>query len=213
MGHRYIPRVKFGLPENMTHLIAEIILAASNSDEESTFWITMLMLVVLGGVVGIVSLIKTRVKRFKTQKQYRADISSRTYHPRDEQIRAVKDKYIEFFLKTAPTKKITKEPMFDFEVADKVSSGKYKEDRDVSSGMELLDLDFLVKIVENTKGRNKKDVMMRKLVFDELLRREQVTAVDSEALNIYTMNKSKLYNKEIQCAAMKALAERTKPRA
>ena len=194
----------------MTHLIAEIILAASNTNEEGTFWITMLMLVVLGGVVVIGSLIKTRAKRFKAQKQRRADSKSRPYSPRDEQIRAVKDKYIEFFLKTAPTKKITKEPMFDFESADKVNSWKHKEDRDVSSGMELLDLDFLVKIVENTKGRNKKDVMMRKLVFDELLRREQVAAVDSKALNVYTMNKSKLYNKEIQCAAMKALAERTK---
>jgi hypothetical protein len=194
----------------MAHFIAEIVLAASSTDEESTFWITVLMLVVLGGVVGVVSLIKTRAKRFKTQKQYRADISNRTYRPGEEQIRTVKDKYIEFFLKTAPTKKNTKEPMFDFESADKVSSGEHKEGRDVSSGMELLELDFLVKIVENTKGRNKKDVMMRKLVFDELLRREQVTAVDSKALNIYTMNKSKLYNKEIQCAAMKALAERTK---
>jgi len=212
LGHRYIPIAKFGLPENMTHFIAETILAASNTDEDSTFWITMLMLVVLGGVVGIVSLIKTRVKRFKTQKQYRADISSRTYHPRDEQIRAVKDKYIEFFLKTAPTKKITKEPMFDFEAAGKVSGGKQKIDRDLNSGMEILDLDFLVKIVENTKGRSKKDVMMRKLVFDELLRREQVTAVDSKALNIYTINKSKLYDKKIQSGAMKALAERTKPR-
>ncbi len=194
----------------MTHLIAEIILAASNTDEDSTFWIQMLMLVVLGGVVGIGSLIKTRAKRFKAQKQRRADGKNRPYSQRDEQIRAVKDKYIEFFLKTAPTKKITKEPMFDFEAVDKVSSGEHKEDKDVSSGMELLDLDFLVKIVENTKGRNKKDVMMRNLVFDELLRREQVAAVDSKALNVYTMNKSKLYNKEIQCAAMKALAERTK---
>lgn len=196
----------------MTHLIAEIILAASNTDEEGTFWITMLMLVVLGGVVCIVSLVKTRAKRFKAQRQHRPDGKSRPYSQQDEQIRAVKDKYIEFFLKTAPTKKITKEPMFDFEAADKVSSGEHKEDRDVSSGMELLDLDFLVKIVENTKGRNKKDVTMRKLVFDELLRREQVTAVDSKALNIYTMNKSKLYSKEIQCGAMRALAERTKSR-
>jgi hypothetical protein len=78
--------------------------------------------------------------------------------------------------------------------------------------MEILDMDFLVKVVENTKGRSKKDVMMRKLVFDELLRREQVTAVDSKALNIYTINKSKLYDKKIQSGAMKVLAERTKPR-
>lgn len=196
----------------MTHFIAEIILAASSTDEEGTFWITMLMLVVLLAVVGVGSLIKTKAKRLKEQKQHRIHGKSRPYNPTDEQVRAVKDKYIEFFLKTAPTKKITKEPMFDFETAGKVSSGKQQEARDVSSGMEILDLDFLVKIVENTKGRNRKDVMMRKLVFEELLRREQVTAVDSKALNIYTMNKSKLYSKKIQCGAMKALAERTRAR-
>ncbi|NIP23324.1 MAG: hypothetical protein GWN67_04390 [Phycisphaerae bacterium] len=196
----------------MVHFIAEIILAAGSTDEEGTFWITMLMLVVLVAVVGVGSLIKTRAKRFREQKRYRAQGKSSVYNQRVEQIRAVKDNYIEFFLKTAPTKKINKEPMFDFEAAEKVSSGKQQEDRDVSSGMEILDLDFLVKIVENTKGRNKKDVMMRKLVFEELLRREQVGAVNSKALNIYTMNKSKLYSKKIQCGAMKALAERTKPR-
>jgi hypothetical protein len=196
----------------MAHFIAEIILAAGSTDEESTFWIRMLMLAVLLAVFGIGGLIKTRAKKFKAQKQHLPNGKSRTYNQRDEQIRAVKDKYIEFFLKTAPTKKITKEPMFDFETAEKVNSEEHKEDRNVSSGMEILDLDFLVKIVENTKGRNKKDVMMRKLVFDELLRREQVGAVDSKALNIYTMNKSKLYSKKIQCGAMKALAERTKHR-
>lgn len=196
----------------MNSSLAEIILAAGSSDEEDTFWIQMLMLVVLGAVVGIVSLIKARAKRFKTQKQNRPQGSGRQYGRRDQRIKLVKDKYVEFFLKTAQPKKITKEPMFDFETAGKVSGGKQKEDRDVSSGMEILDLDFLVKVVENTKGRSKKDVMMRKLVFDELLRREQVTAVDSKALNIYTINKSKLYDKKIQSGAMKALAERTKPR-
>jgi hypothetical protein len=194
----------------MAHFIAEMILAAGSTDEEGTFWIRMLMLAVLLAVVGLGSLIKTRAKKFKAQKQHWAGDKSSPHNQPDEQTRAVKDKYIEFFLKTAPTQKIAKEPMFDFEAAGKISSGKLQEDRDVSSGMEILDLDFLVKIVENTKGRNKKDVMMRKLVFNELLRRDQVSAVDSKALNIYTMNKSKLYSKKIQCGAMKALAERTR---
>ena len=196
----------------MNSSLAEIILAAGSSDEEDTFWIQMLMLVVLGAVVGIGSLIRARAKRFKKQKQHWPQGSGGPYARRDQRIKLVKDKYVEFFLKTAQPKKITKEPMFDFEAAGKVGSGKQKIERDVSSGMEILDLDFLVKVVENTKGRSKKDVMMRKLVFDELLRREQVTAVDSKALNIYTINKSKLYDKKIQSGAMKALAERTKPR-
>lgn len=196
----------------MNSSLAEIILAAGSSDEEDTFWIQMLMLVVLGAVVGIGGLIRARAKRFKAQEQHRPQGSDRQYGRRGRQIKVVKDKYIEFFLKTAQPKKIPKEPMFDFEAAGKVGSGKQKIARDLNSGMEILDLDFLVKVVENTKGRSKKDVMMRKLVFDELLRREQVTAVDSKALNIYTINKSKLYDKKIQSGAMKALAERTKPR-
>jgi len=194
----------------MEHFIAEIILAAGSNDEEGTFWIRMLMLVVLLAVVGLGSLIKTRAKKFKAQKQHWAGDKSRPHNQPDEQTRAVKDKYIEFFLKTAPTKKFTEEPMFDFETADKAGSGRLQEDRDVSSGMEILDLDFLVKIAENTKGRSKKDVMMRKLVLNELLRRDQVSAVDSKALRIYTINKRNVYDKKIQCGAMKALAERTK---
>ncbi|MHC4545893.1 MAG: hypothetical protein ACYS9C_15140 [Planctomycetota bacterium] len=197
----------------MTHLIAEIILAAGNSDEESTFWIQMLVLVVLGGVVGIVSLIKARAKRFKTQKeQHRSVGSGGPYSQRGRQIKAVKDKYVEFFLKTARQKTNTKEPMLDFETAGKVGGGKQKTERDLNSGMEILDLDFLVKVVENTKGRSKKDVQMRKLIFNELLRRDQLSAVDSKKLRIYTVNKRKLYDKKIQSGAMKALAERTKPR-
>ncbi len=193
----------------MAHFIAEIILAAGSTDEEGTFWIRMLMMAVLLAVVGLGSLIKTRAKKFKAQKQHWAGDKSRPHNQRNEQTRAVKDKYIEFFLKTAPTKKITKEPMFHFEAAEKVSIGKQQEGRDVSSGMEILDLDFLVKIAENTKGRSKKDVMMRKLVLNELLRRDQVSAVDSKALRVYTINKRNIYDKKIQCGAMKALAERT----
>jgi hypothetical protein len=202
----------------MTHLIAEIILGAGSTDEENTFWIKMLMLVVLGAVVGVGSLIKARAKRFKTQGQHRPEGSGRPYGQRGRPIKAVKDKYVDFFLKTAKPKTLSKEPMFDFGAADIAGGGKKKneidrqKERDLNSGMEILELDFLVKVVENTKGRNKKDVTMRKLVFNELLRREQLSAVDSKALNIYTINKSKRYNKEIQCGAMKELAERTKSR-
>lgn len=195
----------------MAHLIAEIILVASSNDDEGTFWIQMLILVVLGGVVGIVGLIKARAKRFKNQGQYRREGAGGPYSQPGRSNKVIKDRYVEFFLKTAQPKTVNKEPMFDFGAADKVGDGKPEKDKDVSSGMEILDLDFLVRIVENTKGRKKKDVEMRKLVFNELLRREQLSAVNSRALNSYTVNKSKLYSKKMQCGAMKALTERTKP--
>lgn len=82
-------------------------------------------------------------------------------------------------------------------------------DKDLGSGMEILEMDFLLGVVENTKGDDKNDVEMRKLVFNELLRREQLDAIDSNALKVYTVDEDKLYGKNIQCEAMKKLTERT----
>jgi len=83
------------------------------------------------------------------------------------------------------------------------------KDRDLASGMEMLELDFLLSVVEYTKGDDKNDVTMRKLVFNELLRREQLDTIDSSALKAYTTDESNLYGKEIQCEAMKKMTERT----
>ncbi len=192
----------------MNYCLAQIIQFAGITDGEDTFWIQILVLVVLGGVVGFVSLIKTRANRFKTQEQYQPEGAGRSHSQRGRPIEA-KDKYRDFFLKTAQPKTDSQELLFDFEAADKVKADKQKKDRDMNSGMELLDLDFLVKVVENTKGRNKKNVMMRKLVFNELVRREQLDVISSKTLNIYTINKSKVYSKNIQCEAMRELAKRT----
>jgi len=81
--------------------------------------------------------------------------------------------------------------------------------RNLASGMEMLEQDFLLSVVENTIGADRNDVMMRKLVFNELLRREQLDAIDSNAIKVYAINEGNLYGKDIQCEAMKKLAERT----
>jgi hypothetical protein len=80
---------------------------------------------------------------------------------------------------------------------------------DLESGMELLELDFLLGIIENTEGSDKNDIMMRKLCFNEVLRRNQQNEIDSYALKVYSLNDSNLYGKEIQCESMKELALRT----
>ncbi|MDD5064242.1 MAG: hypothetical protein PHQ35_05730 [Phycisphaerae bacterium] len=90
----------------------------------------------------------------------------------------------------------------------KSSFGRHS-DKDLAGGMEILDLDFLLSIVENTEGNDKNDVAMRRLTFDELIRREQQDAIDSNALKVYAMNEGELYGKVIQCEAMKVLTERT----
>jgi hypothetical protein len=87
--------------------------------------------------------------------------------------------------------------------------GKGGPDRDLGSGMEMLEMDFLLSVVENTKGDDKNDVTMRKLVFNELIRREELDAIDSTALKVYTVDEDRLYGKDIQCEAMKKLTERT----
>lgn len=80
---------------------------------------------------------------------------------------------------------------------------------DLESGMELLELDFLLGIIENTEGADKNDVMMRKMCFNEVIRRNQQNEIDSYALKVYAINDSNLYGKDIQCESMKEMALRT----
>ncbi len=91
---------------------------------------------------------------------------------------------------------------------EKLKSESAKE-RDLGSGMEMLELDFLLGVIEKTKGDDKNDVAMRKLGFNELLRREQQNHIDSTALTVYAIDEDNLYGKDIQCEAMKELTKRT----
>ncbi len=99
--------------------------------------------------------------------------------------------------------------------AETVGEGKPKDelagekDKDLASGMEILELDFLLSIVENTESEDRNDVTMRRLNFNELLRREQLETIDSSALKVYAKNEGNLYGKVIQCEAMKELTKRT----
>ncbi|MHC4075820.1 MAG: hypothetical protein ACYSRZ_05335 [Planctomycetota bacterium] len=84
-----------------------------------------------------------------------------------------------------------------------------EKNKDLRGGMELLELDFLLSIVENTKGNDPNDVTMRKLNFNEMLRREKQNQMESNALAVYAVNAGNLYGKDIQCEATKELARRT----
>ena len=80
---------------------------------------------------------------------------------------------------------------------------------DLESGMELLELDFLLSLIENTEGSDKNDIIMRKLCLSEVLRRNQQNEIDSYALKAYAMNEGNIYGKTIQCEVMKELSVRT----
>jgi hypothetical protein len=82
--------------------------------------------------------------------------------------------------------------------------------KDLSGGMEILEPDFLLSVVEDTKGDDSNDITMRRLTFYELLRRNQLNTIDSNSLKVYAVNEHRFYDKTIQCEAIKVLAERTK---
>jgi hypothetical protein len=84
-----------------------------------------------------------------------------------------------------------------------------KKGSDLQSGLELLEMDFLLSVVENTAGNDTNDVTMRKINFNELLRREERHQVASSALKVYAIDEEGLYGKDIQCQAMQELAART----
>lgn len=86
---------------------------------------------------------------------------------------------------------------------------KTKAQRNLAGGMDLLELDFLLGVIENINGEEKNDVAMRKLTFNESLRRNQQNEIDSAALSVYAVDEKGIYGKDIQCAAMKELTRRT----
>jgi hypothetical protein len=92
---------------------------------------------------------------------------------------------------------------------EEVMEKKTKAGRNLAGGMEMLELDFLLGVIENTDGEDKNDVAMRKLSFNEALRRNQQNEIDSSALSVYSVDEKNLYGKDIQCAAMKELTQRT----
>ena len=84
-----------------------------------------------------------------------------------------------------------------------------KRGRDLHGGLELLELDFLLDMVENIESNDEYDIMMRKLSFHELARTSRISEVDSNVLRYYCLDEDGLYDKQIQCEAMKELAART----
>jgi len=95
------------------------------------------------------------------------------------------------------------------EGTEAVEQGRFGGGKDLNGGMEMLELDFLLGVIEETKSGDSNDVTMRKLGFKEVLRRDKQNQIDSGALAVYVVNQGELYGKNIQCEAMKELTKRT----
>ena len=182
----------------MNVLLTQTILAARNSEGDDTIWVQMLVIVILVVFLGIFSLAKAKANKFKGHDQ----------HHRHGQIQPGLSAHREL-LSSAPTvgPNVNEHKKF---VGKALKELAREREKDLHSGMELLELNFLLSIVENTNGGDdEKDVIIRKLNFKELLRRGKLNQTDSNVLKIYAINTGNLYGKDIQCEAIKNLAERT----
>ena len=184
----------------MNVLLTQTILAARNSEGDDTFWMEMLVIVILAVFFGIFSLAKARKNKFKGNDQHLSE--HRRYRQNHSgQLVAHNELSPTAVSNINENKKLVGK-------AFKESVGK--REKDLQGGMELLGSDFLLRVVENINdGGDEKDVVMRKLNFKELLRRGELSQADSKALKEYAVNKGNLYGKDIQCEAIRTLAERT----
>ena len=210
----------------MNYFLIQAILIADVGDDESSFWMQIMVFLVLGVFWGIYSLTKNNLSKHKDRQQdlaeetcthyaksrWRFQLPPKTAAPRQ----SIVQEYIAGMKDTRDhIPNLSQEPKLDFNSPGTAGRKNPKKkpatekNKDLHSGMDLLKLDFLLSIVENTKGNDQNDVTMRKLNFNEVLKREKQSQVKSEVLTVYAINRDNLYGKDIQCEAMGELAERT----
>lgn len=181
----------------------------------------MLVFVVLAASWGIYSLFKKKPENSKGRRKNFVDNSRRrptkihlafqSLHQHLTPRNGITQKYQTKKQSIEPhTPRPTEEATFDTSERLRKVDGLAKEKGgDLNSGMELLDLNFLLNTVENSKDDEENNVTVRKLAFNELLRRKKQNQIDSKALGVYVVNQGNLYDKSIQSEAMKELAKRT----
>jgi hypothetical protein len=174
-------------------LLAVIVMGAV--EDEGTFWIQLLMIVILAAGAGIYVTIKSRAKRTE---------------------RETHDEVIETIIETSksPAKISALPPAAPAErrrIEWPAASEIKPRHKDLIGGMELLARNFLVGIVEQTDSSDRRDIEMRCLCFNELTRRGELWSIASNALKVYILDQDGFYGKVIRCEAMAELAGRTRP--
>ncbi len=207
----------------MNDSLIQTILAAGNGVGENTFWIQILVLLVLVAFWGLYSLAKNRPNKFRDRQQRLVEETGPGRTKAGRQFRLLR-KHIGWGKGIARktiqvgSRQVAQEAIGGFDNPDIAGQEKPRSEpagqkvRDLRSGMELLELDFLLSVVENTSGDDGTDVIMRKFNFKELLRRGKLDQINSNALKVYAINQGNLYDKDIQCGAIRELAERTAQR-
>jgi hypothetical protein len=210
----------------MNGFLIQTILAAGNSDGQGNFWTQILVFLLVAVALGLYSLLKRKPSQSRGPRQRPAGRtgigpfkSHRQLHLSQKRITHLKNAVQKYAARAKDIplhfRKPSKKSMLNLDTAETAGQGKLKnesaEERgaNLTSGMELLELDFLLGIVANTRGNDKNNVMMRKLGFNELVRRAELGRVSSSMLKVYAINQSNLYDKNIQCEAIRELSRRT----
>ncbi len=170
-------------------------------EDEGTFWIQLLMIVILAVGAGAYVMVKARSKRIERQARDET-IETIIAHPAASFAGAEPERRAE------PPKPLVTGHAFPERPA--VSEIKPRQ-KDLSGGMELLARNFLVSVVERIDSPDQRDIEMRRLCFTELGRRGELWAIASAALKGYTLDADGFYGKIIRCEAMAELAGRTRP--
>jgi len=200
--------------------------------EDDAFWVQLLALTILAALFAVGGLNKSKTKKLKGKfrnwvAQYRTGVHNTKSRAiaklpvsamrKDsfmnkskgfvgKTLKDLKDKGIGIILEKTQRKAV------DVKMADRPKSKSTQlvnSDRDLHSGMELLESGFLLRVVETNKEKDEADIQIRKLCFTELLRRDELDKAESAAVKIYAVNQGNRYGKKIQCGAMKELAGRT----
>jgi hypothetical protein len=209
----------------MNLFLIQTMLVASSSDGEEAIWMQILVLVILAASLGVYTFIKNRPEHLKNSEQdfegtglgYTKSFQrSHQRHQNTYQNKGIEKQKSPVAIKdirvdTLQVSEPAVVPLHNSSVTGREKSKNLAGNkmRDTNSGMELLELNLLLQIVHDTKGKDKNEVTMRNLAFNELLRRKNQNRIKSAALAVYAVNRNKLYGKGIQCEAMKVLAERT----
>jgi len=213
----------------MNAFFIQTILAADNSNGDKNFWIQILVFLIVAVAWGVYSLVKKKPGQLRGHNQKLTTITSTGHlqshrqlhlsHKRITHLRNAVQKYAAK-AKDIPLgiRKRAKESEPNLDTAERASREELKKEAtevrqaDLTSGMELLELDFLLSVVTNTAGRDKNSVTMRKLAFNELVRRAKLNHIRSGILKLYAINKGNLYDKDIQCEAISEMSRRTAQR-
>jgi hypothetical protein len=213
----------------MNGFLIQTILAAGNSDGQESFWIQILVFLLVAVALGLYGFLKKKPGQLRGQSQRLTTRTStghiqshRQIHLSHKRITHLKNAVQKYAARAKDIplhiRKLSKESKRNLDTAEVAYREKLEKEStgvrqaDLTSGMELLELDFLLSVVANTTSEDKNNVTMRKLAFNELVRRSELNRVRSGMLKLYAINQGNLYDKNIQCEAIREMSRRTAER-